>query len=68
MKGVTQAPQPQQGALRLWEATISGAGADHTAWMGLAPFENLDGAHFLVRGTLNEVHSAFPAHQVARQP
>jgi len=27
VKGVTQAPQPQQGALRLWEATISGAGA-----------------------------------------
>jgi len=34
-----------------------------TGWMGLAPFENLDGAHFLVRGTL----SAFPAHQAARQ-
>jgi tripartite-type tricarboxylate transporter receptor subunit TctC len=38
-----------------------------TGWMGLAPFGDLGGAHFLVLWAHNEVHSAFPSHQAARQ-
>jgi hypothetical protein len=38
-----------------------------TGWMGLAPFGDLGGAHFLVLWADNEVHSAFPSHQAARQ-
>jgi hypothetical protein len=36
--------------------------------MGLAPFDDLDGAHFLVLWTHDEVHSAIPSRPLSGKP